>query len=182
MNAAVSPPPITSPLLPAAQFAAACEALPLVSIDLVLTDDVGRLLLGLRRNAPARDWWFTPGGRIRKNEPLAEARRRIAAEELGLPEATLRRATLMGAWDHFYPDSAFAADVSTHYVNLALWLALTRDEVDALTLPEGDGEQHACWQWMPLTQAEADASVHPHVQVYAAWVQGERRPAGPLAN
>ncbi|WP_286745065.1 NUDIX domain-containing protein, partial [Aquabacterium sp. UBA2148] len=63
----------TPALLPAAQFAQACEALPLVSIDLVLTDESNRLLLGLRRNAPARGWWFTPGGRIRKNEPLAAA-------------------------------------------------------------------------------------------------------------
>lgn len=169
-------------LLPAAQFAQACEALPLVSIDLVLTDSAARLLLGLRRNAPARDWWFTPGGRIRKNEPLADARRRIAAEELGLPDTALRRATLMGAWDHFYPDSAFDAGISTHYVNLALWLQLTADEVATLTLPAGDGEQHARWQWMPLTQAEQDGGVHPHVRVYAAWALGERRLDGPLAG
>ncbi len=169
-------------LLPAAQFAQACQALPLVSIDLVLTDEAGRLLLGLRRNAPARDWWFTPGGRIRKNEALAEARRRIAAEELGLPDTALRRATLMGAWDHFYPDSAFDAAISTHYVNLALWLQLTTDEVATLTLPAGDGEQHASWQWLPLAQAELDEGVHPHVRVYAGWVLGEQRLAGPLAN
>ena len=176
-------PPVQPPaLLPAAQFAQACEALPLVSIDLVLTDDTHRLLLGLRRNAPARGWWFTPGGRIRKNEPLAEARRRIAAEELGLPETTVHRAMLMGAWDHFYPDSAFNPDVSTHYVNLALWLPLTPDEVASLTLPEGVGEQHTAWQWMPLTQAERDDGVHPHVRVYAAWVRGERAIAGGLAT
>ena len=30
-----------------------------------------------------------------------------ARNELGLPEAWLRRAELMGAWDNFYPDSAF---------------------------------------------------------------------------
>ena len=169
-------------LLPAAQFAQACEALPLVSIDLVLTDEAGRLLLGLRRNAPARDWWFTPGGRIRKNEPLADARRRIAAEELGLPETTVHRATLMGAWDHFYPDSAFDASISTHYVNLALWLPLTTDEVATLTLPAGNGEQHTGWQWMPLAQASEDENVHPHVRVYAKWVLGERQLAGPLAG
>lgn len=174
-----APPPA---LLPAAQFAQACEALPLVSIDLVLTDESNRLLLGLRRNPPARDWWFTPGGRIRKNEPLAQARRRIAAEELGLPDTAVQRATLMGAWDHFYPDSAFNPDVSTHYVNLALWLPLGPDEVASLTLPEGDGEQHAAWQWTPLAQAERDEGVHPHVRVYAAWVRGERAISGGLVT
>ena len=172
----------TPALLPAAQFAQACAALPLVSIDLVLTDQADRLLLGLRRNAPARDWWFTPGGRIRKNEALAHARQRIAAEELGLSDAAVRRATLMGAWDHFYPDSAFDPDTSTHYVNLALWLPLTPAEADALILLEGEGEQHATWQWMPLAQAAQDAGVHSHVRVYAAWVLGERQVAGGLVT
>jgi len=167
--------------LPAAQFAQACAALPLVSIDLVLTDDEGRLLLGLRRNAPARDWWFTPGGRIRKNEPLAMARQLIAAEELALPESVVKRATFMGAWDHFYADSAFDPDVSTHYVNLALWLPLTQEEIAALHLPTGEGEQHAQWQWMPVAQAATAPGVHPHVQVYAHWVGGNRQLAGPLA-
>ena len=172
----------TTALLPAAQFAQACEALPLVSIDLVLTDAQDRLLLGLRQNAPARGWWFTPGGRIRKNEPLAQARGRIAAEELGLPETALRRATLMGAWDHFYPDSAFDAAISTHYVNLALWLPLQIDEVNQLSLPRGPHEQHADWRWQPLAQAEVDEGVHPHVRIYANWVRAVRRLAGPLAD
>lgn len=173
---------MTAPLLPAAQFAQACEALPLVSIDLVLTDPERRLLLGLRRNAPARDWWFTPGGRIRKNEALADARRRIAAEELGLPDDAVRRAQLMGAWDHFYPDSAFNPQVSTHYVNMALWLPVSAGEVAALRLSEGPGEQHTAWRWLPLTQAIEDPAVHAHVRVYAAWVLGDRRLAGPLGG
>ena len=173
---------MTAPLLPAAQFAQACEALPLVSIDLVLTDPEQRLLLGLRQNAPARDWWFTPGGRIRKNEALADARRRVAAEELGLPDETVQRARLMGAWDHFYPDSAFDPEVSTHYVNLALWLPLSADEAARLRLGNGAGQQHAAWRWMPLAQACNDPSVHAHVQVYAAWVLGDQRLAGPLAE
>lgn len=163
------------PPLPMAEFSAACAALPLVSIDLVVTNPAGQLLLGLRNNAPARGWWFTPGGRIRKNEPLADARLRVALDELGLPAAALERAVPMGAWDHFYPDSAFDARVSTHYVNLPLWLALTRDEEQGLELPQGPGEQHAKWQWLALDQAASDASVHAYVRVYAAWVTQQRR-------
>lgn len=161
--------------LPMAEFSAACAALPLVSIDLVVTNPDGQLLLGLRNNAPARGWWFTPGGRIRKNEPLADAKLRVAHDELGLPAAALARAIPMGAWDHFYPDSAFDPGVSTHYVNLPLWLALTRDEEQALALPQGPGEQHAQWQWLALDQAAGDASVHAYVRVYAAWVTQQRR-------
>ena len=51
-------------------FSLACAALPLVSIDLLVTrpgTQGKELLLGLRNNRPAQGWWFTPGGRIRKN-------------------------------------------------------------------------------------------------------------------
>ena len=53
------------------EFARAVAALPLVSVDLLVVNPGGQLLLGQRRNAPARAWWFTPGGRVRKNEPFA---------------------------------------------------------------------------------------------------------------
>jgi colanic acid biosynthesis protein WcaH len=163
------------PPLPIAEFSAACAALPLVSIDLVLTNTRSQLLLGLRNNAPARGCWFTPGGRIRKNEALADARRRVAHDELGLPASVIERAIPMGAWDHFYPDSAFDPQVSTHYVNLPLWLALTQGEEKHLRLPQGAGEQHARWQWLALAQAGSDAAVHAYVRVYAAWVKQQGR-------
>ncbi len=163
------------PPLPIAEFSAACAALPLVSIDLVLTNPAGQLLLGLRNNAPARGCWFTPGGRIRKNEPLAHARLRVAQDELGLPASALERALPMGAWDHFYPDSAFDPAVSTHYVNLPLWLVLTPDEEKHLQLPQGAGEQHARWQWLALEQAASDKAVHAYVRVYAQWVLQQAR-------
>lgn len=161
-------------LLPAPAFAAAVAALPLVSLDWVLTNPDGQLLLGQRLNAPARGWWFTPGGRIRKNEALAHALQRVGCDELGLaPQVAgmwASRAQLMGAWDHFYPDSAFSPHVSTHYVNLPNWLALTWDEVALLGLPTG--EQHSAWQWRPLLDVARNPLVHAHVWPYAAWALG----------
>ena len=158
------------------QFSQACAALPLVSLDFCLLRPglAGpELLLGLRHNRPAQGWWFTPGGRIRKNEPLASASTRIALDELGLPATTLPRARLMGAWDHFYADSAFDPAVSTHYVNLPHWLVLNTLEAAALTLPlpQGPDQQHARWQWLPLDQAVQDESVHAYVRVYAQWLR-----------
>ena len=158
-------------LLPAPAFAAAVAALPLVSLDWVLTNPDGQLLLGQRLNAPARGWWFTPGGRIRKNEALAHALQRVACDELGLaPQLAgmwASRAQLMGAWDHFYLDSAFSPDASTHYVNLPHWLALTWAEVAQLALPVG--EQHSAWQWCPLADVACNPLVHEYVRPYAAW-------------
>lgn len=158
----------TAMLLPEEQFQHACAALPLVSIDLVLTDPCGQLLLGLRNNAPARGWWFTPGGRIRKNEVFKQAMARIALEELSLPANLLGAAVLMGAWDHFYPDSAFSPLISTHYVNLPYWLQLDWQDIDRMNIQPDN--QHSAWQWINAVQAATDVTVHRYVQTYAAWV------------
>lgn len=161
-------------LLPLAQFQQAVVALPLVSVDWVLTNPAGELLVGQRLNAPARGTWFTPGGRVRKGEALAVAQQRVALEELGLPlahsAAWLARARLMGAWDHFFSDAAFSANVPTQYVNLPHWVTLTEAEVAQLRLPVG--EQHGHWQWMPLDQAAQ--VVHDYVKPYVAWLQAYR--------
>jgi len=161
-------------LLPLVQFQQAVAALPLVSVDWVLTNPAGELLVGQRLNAPALGTWFTPGGRIRKGEPLAVALRRVAAEELGLAEARAgalaQRGEPMGAWDHFYPDAAFSPTMPTHYVNLPYAARLSEAEVSALSLPVG--EQHGHWQWLPLTQAAQQ--VHAHVQPYVAWLQARQ--------
>ena len=61
------------------------EFVPLVSIDLILKDRQGQVLLGKRANRPARGYWFVPGGRIRKNEKIADAISRISRSELGAP-------------------------------------------------------------------------------------------------
>ena len=166
--------PFPSPWLSPEQFSEACAALPLVSLDFCLlrpSATGSELLLGLRNNRPAQSWWFTPGGRIRKNEPLTHARARIALDELGLPATALPRSHLMGAWDHFYSDSAYDPAMSTHYVNLPYWLALSAEEAAALTLPQGSDQQHARWQWLPLDQIAQHESVHPYVRVYAQWLQ-----------
>ena len=173
--------------LSAEAFSAACEALPLVSLDLCLNrpgPQGPELLLGLRTNPPARGFWFTPGGRVRKNEPMANAFDRLARDELGLPGHWLQRAVLMGAWDHFYPDSAFDPAVSTHYINLPHWLDLSAQEAATLALPcSGDDSagtaryagQHARWRWQSLTEAAIDPSVHAYARAYAEWGLGRGR-------
>ena len=61
------------------------ENTPLVSIDLCLICN-GQILLGKRRNEPLKGIWFTPGGRIHKNETWQDALLRIAEVELGLSD------------------------------------------------------------------------------------------------
>ena len=156
----------TSGWTPDKEFAKAVNAFPLVSVDLVLVNTAGQMLLGLRRNAPARHWWFTPGGRVRKNEPFAACLRRVAMSELKLQEWDVQGALLMGVWDHFYEDSAYSPEISTHYVNLPHVLQLKQPlELDALP-----ADQHSGWRWQDTKDAAVADDVHPYVRVYAQWL------------
>jgi len=93
------------------------ENTPLVSIDLCLICN-SQVLLGKRRNEPLKGRWFTPGGRIHKNETWRHTLARIVKAELGLRDTAVEDFALMGMWDHFYNNSAFDHDISTHYANL----------------------------------------------------------------
>lgn len=162
-----SSPTATVGWLPAADFAAACAALPLVSVDLYVTLPVASqpcLLLGLRNNRPAQGWWFTPGGRVRKGETVPHALARVALEELGCALEHAQAPRLLGVWDHIYPDSAFNPNAGTHYVNLAYTLALPCLDEAPLPASTTPGAQHSQWRWQPLHEVVAAPDVHPYVR------------------
>jgi len=103
---------------------------------------------------------------VRKNEPLASCLQRVAVSELGLQAIDVQGARLMGVWDHFYEDSAFSAEVSTHYVNLPHVLRLPH-ALDINALPS---DQHIAWRWQYVQATAVADDVHPYVRVYAKWV------------
>ncbi len=155
----------TSPPLDDSAFLQVVAATPLVSLDLIVVRGGAEVLLGRRSNRPARGFWFVPGGRIRKNETMAAALRRVAQQELGLG-AALDEGRLplrcLGAFEHFY-DDCFAGDVgvSTHYVALGQRLDVAAD----FALPRADA-QHAELRWWPLDAALAATEVHRFTQDY----------------
>ena len=147
-------------VLPRADFRQAVEMLPLVSIDLLLRDGAGNYLTGLRANPPAQGAWFVPGGRIRKNESLQRALRRIVQDELGLSLPDLAW-TPRGVYEHFYGTNfAGEAGRSTHYVVLAYEAELS---LDTASLPLS---QHSGYRWLPREVIAADPGVHPYTQAY----------------
>lgn len=91
---------------------------PLISIDLLIQNEYGEYLLGLRRNRPAQGYWFVPGGRVLKDESLNDAFKRLTFEELGI-ELERNQAHFKGVYEHFYEDSVFGEAPGTHYIVLA---------------------------------------------------------------
>jgi len=147
-------------------FLEVIERTPLVSIDLIIQDAAGRVLLGWRTNEPAKNTWFVPGGRIRKNETLDAAFLRLTCAELGKAVA-LPEAVPLGAYTHLYETNFAGVDgIGTHYVVLAY--ALRRAE-----LPERlPAEQHSDYCWLNADEALRDAEVHPNVLPYFAALSG----------
>jgi colanic acid biosynthesis protein WcaH len=150
-------------MLEPAAFKFILENAPLVSIDICLVHD-GKILLGQRTNEPLKDIWFTPGGRIFKNESWQECIFRVIGAELGLAIDDPLSFTLMGVWDHFYENSVMDARVSTHYVNLPHYLWFDRRPI----LKHDD--QHIKMNWFDLQKVATGVEFHRYMKIYASWL------------
>lgn len=152
---------MTSPLalLDQDDFLTVVRNTPLVAIDLIVLDPTRHMLVGLRTNPPAQGSWFAPGGRIRKNETLDDAFRRITVAELG---SALERtdAPLAGVYEHFYAEDFTGGDAGTHYVVIAHVL---RVDPASLSLPR---EQHSGYRWVSKESGLEDESIHQNTRAY----------------
>jgi colanic acid biosynthesis protein WcaH len=127
--------------LEASTFKTVVAATPLISIDLLVENEQGEVLLGLRNNRPAQGYWFVPGGRIFKNENLEAAFRRLTRVELGI-EIERSQATFEGLYEHFYEDSVFGESPGTHYIVLAHQLKVNQDQIRL------SPQQHSHSRWV----------------------------------
>ena len=142
------------------QLAEVARNAPIASIDLIIENDKGEVLLGLRENAPARGYWFVPGGRILKNERIAQAFERIVREELGI-HLPYTQAEFVGVFEHLYPTNfTQSGDFGTHYVVLT-----HRAKINTIA-PKPADEQHSRCQWFTKNALLKNDKVHPHTKAY----------------
>nr|WP_281496481.1 GDP-mannose mannosyl hydrolase [Ferrimonas balearica] len=139
-------------------FKMVVSSTPLISIDLIIKDSAGRVLLGKRSNRPAQGDWFVPGGRVLKDELLEAAYHRLLYNELGVSSAV--KAKFIGVYQHFYSDNFSGSDFSTHYVVLAYQLSL---DGECLNLPI---EQHSEYRWFKKEELLNCEQVHCHTKWY----------------
>lgn len=142
------------------EFRQIIDATPLVSVDLLVRNGNNEILLGKRLNRPAQGFWFVPGGRIRKNEIIADAISRVARSEIGI-ELKRTDGNLIGAFDHIYEDNYWGdAEVNTHYVVLAFsfYVAST-----AAIYPD---DQHAELNWWAISDILQSSEVHVNTKAY----------------
>lgn len=147
-------------------FRQAIASVPLVSVDLLIVNG-GKLLLGQRRDEPARGTWFVPGGRIRRGEAIAEALQRVWRAEI-VGDMPTAQPQLVGAYEHFYDCAFDGSAVATHYVVLAYRLEVA----DAVVLQSLSHDQQ--W-WAPINthpSEHAGRPVHPNAGAYFSALLG----------
>ncbi|MBN2638839.1 MAG: GDP-mannose mannosyl hydrolase [Bacteroidales bacterium] len=133
---------------------------PLVALDLIIENNEGDFLLGWRTKKPAQDQWFVPGGRIRKDERMAEAFQRIAKEELGL-KVMMEDAEFLGVYEHLYEDNVFDdPDFGTHYIVLGYRIQINSE---LKHLPK---QQHQKYQWFSKFELLNHPRVHENTKTY----------------
>jgi colanic acid biosynthesis protein WcaH len=142
-------------MLDNATFKTIVDSAPLISID-VLAKRNNKVLLGKRVNKPAQDYYFSIGGRIRKNETIDNAMTRIFQNELNIELQS--KPKFIGVFEHFYNDSIYE-DVSTHYVNLAY-------EYEAEEIPNLPTEQHDEYKWFTIDELLQSEQVHKYTKDY----------------
>ena len=133
---------------------------PLISIDLVIRNGRDEVLLGLRKNEPAKGLFFVPGGMILKNERLVDAFARLVKTETD-HAATLDDARLIGVFEHFYDNNRSGdAGYGTHYVVLGYELRWPSTAV-----PRPD-DQHSKLRWWSVAELLASDRVHENAKAY----------------
>lgn len=136
------------------------EIAPLISIDFIIENEKKEVLLGLRKNAPAKGYYFVPGGRIRKNESFESAIRRISFNELGY-EIALCDLTPVGVYEQFYDENFFNKEnVKTHYVALVYKLNFPFKE------PLSKDEQHEKYEFIYSESIQEHPLIHPFCKRY----------------
>ena len=140
-------------------FTEVIDRTPLVSIDLVVENEKGEILFGLRTNRPAQGYWFVPGGRILKDETLNEAFLRLTSNELGV-EISRSDACLLDIYEHFYDDSFWDEKISTHYIVLAYRIKLRTRFLEKLD------KQHDLFEWLSIDELLSRSDVHKNVKAY----------------
>lgn len=146
--------------LPDQVFKTVIQSTPLISIDLVVRNEENQVLLGKRLNAPAKGFWFVPGGRVQKDENIDQAFIRLVNQELGINSSiTKKDSNFLGIYEHFYEDNFYEEDFTTHYIVMGYEIKISQSLIEKLS-------QHSDFKWINVNEMISDESIHQYTKNY----------------
>lgn len=134
-----------------------------VSIDIILLYN-DKILLGKRINEPAKNFFFTPGGRLHKGESIKDGFRRISKEEFGL-ELDLKKSLFVNIFEHFYENNFKDDKHKTQYLNLAYKYKLEDSRLLEI-INKIMKNQHNEILWLSELELLKNNNVHKYVKKY----------------
>lgn len=125
------------------------DSIPVITCDIVIFNkEKSKVLLFKRNNNPLKGVYYTPGGRVNKNEPLNNAVIRKAKQELGL-ELNSFDLKYCGILEEFFDNSSFGKS-SSHHINVVYQYIL--NDINEINLDN----QHEEFDWFDIN----DLSLH----------------------
>lgn len=141
----------------------------LVSVDLILFNELGQVLLGKRINNPAKDLFFTPGGKVRKFELFQNAIQRISINEIGFDVTSYDSGTFTGVYHHIYDNNFRDDSFGTHYINFAYsFQNIPTSIISSYSTSNHSSyhEQHDEFKWFDIPSLLESPLVHSNVKNY----------------
>lgn len=132
-------------MIPYEQYKRLIEVLPILCVDVVITNSSGKYLLLKRANQPRKGQWWVIGGRVLKEETLEQAVARKVWQESALKIQILYP---IGYYEEFSLDNPFGLSTPYHAVSI-VFEAVVEDGVDIKL-----DEQSVAWKFSEELPAE----------------------------
>lgn len=102
-------------MIPLEQYKQILEVLPILCVDAVIANSLGKYLLVKRKSEPLKGQWWVIGGRVLKSETMEQAVVRKVKAEVGLTLTNLRA---IGYYEGVFPDAPFDVQSGLHTVSI----------------------------------------------------------------
>lgn len=143
--------------IPGPEYFICLKNLPIAAVDVVLLNyQKNKVLLFKRINEPAKNKYFSPGGRINKGEEIKKAARRKLKKETGI-KCAANRLFFGGITEEAYPISIFGKKINTHYIDIVYGLILNKNFDEKKIKLDS---QHSEFKWFKIN----DPRLHPYVK------------------
>ena len=130
----------------------------LIACDLIIVNENNEVLLGMRNNEPAKNYWFTPGGRVYKNENMEDACKRISENEIG---CEIKNGTIFGVYQHKYKNNFDNRLFGTVYVVFSHIFNVKKNDIHFKK-----DKQHSDLKWFNIDTLLENKDIHKYVKNY----------------
>ena len=126
-------------MIPEKLYREIISVLPILTVDIVIRNEAGQVLLARRKNEPIKGHWWVIGGRILSGESARKACIRKTFEETGLKIDEIK---FLGFYEDVFNKNAFDIDKPYHTLSLAFETHVSVKQVDKTILLDS---QHSEW-------------------------------------